>query len=210
MKQMRRAARRIGAAAFTLLALLALTLGLFLLPPIVHLLLDLANAADSLNVAAPVAHSLSDALVRDLLVGGAFDVPLSGEPLLSASERSHLIDVGVLFRILMIAGAISLAVLTTLFIRKRRWFYQALHDGALLLGTGAALVGGAFALAFDATFTFAHELLFPAGNWTFNPATDRLVQLYPMNFWLLAAISFCVVLVGAAALGLSLARGRRR
>lgn len=207
---MRRAARRIGAAAVTLLALLALTLGLFLLPPIVHLLLDLANAAENLNVAAPVAHSLSDALVRDLLVGGAFDVPLSGEPLLSASERSHLVDVGVLFRILMIAGAISLAVLTTLLIRKRRWFYQALHDGALLLGTGAALVGGAFALAFDATFTFAHELLFPAGNWTFNPATDRLVQLYPMNFWLLAAISFCVVLVGAAALGFSLARGQRR
>ena len=207
---MRRAARRIAAAAFTLLALIALTLGLFLLPPVVHLLLDLANASESLNVAAPVAHSLSDALVRDLLVGGAFDVPLSGEPLLSASERSHLVDVGVLFRILMIAGAVSLAVLTALFIRKRRWFYQALHDGALLLGTGAALVGGAFALAFDATFTFAHELLFPAGNWTFNPATDRLVQLYPMNFWLLAAISFCVVLVGAAALGLSLARGRRR
>ncbi len=207
---MRRAARRIAAAAFTLLALIALTLGLFLLPPVVHLLLDLANASENLNVAAPVAHSLSDALVRDLLVGGAFDVPLSGEPLLSASERSHLVDVGVLFRILMIAGTISLAVLTALFIRKRRWFYQALHDGALLLGTGAALVGGAFALAFDATFTFAHELLFPAGNWTFNPATDRLVQLYPMNFWLLAAISFCVVLVGAAALGLSLARGRRR
>lgn len=207
---MRRAARRIAAAAFTLLALIALTLGLFLLPPVVHLLLDLANASENLNVAAPVAHSLSDALVRDLLVGGAFDVPLSGEPLLSASERSHLVDVGVLFRILMIAGAISLAVLTALFIRKRCWFYQALHDGALLLGTGAALVGGAFALAFDATFTFAHELLFPAGNWTFNPATDRLVQLYPMNFWLLAAISFCVVLVGAAALGLSLARGRRR
>jgi integral membrane protein (TIGR01906 family) len=207
---MRRAARRIAAAAFTLLALIALTLGLFLLPPVVHLLLDLANASESLNVAAPVAHSLSDALVRDLLVGGAFDVPLSGEPLLSASERSHLVDVGVLFRILMIAGAVSLAVLTALLIRKRRWFFQALHDGALLLGTGAALVGGAFALAFDATFTFAHELLFPAGNWTFNPATDRLVQLYPMNFWLLAAISFCVVLVGAAALGLSLARGRRR
>ncbi len=91
MKQMRRAARRIGAAAFTLLALLALTLGLFLLPPVVHLLLDLADAAEILNVAAPVAHSLSDALVRDLLVGGAFDVPLSGEPLLSASERSHLV-----------------------------------------------------------------------------------------------------------------------
>ena len=52
---MRRAARRIGAAAFTLLALLALTLGLFLLPPVVHLLLDLADAAESLNVAAATA-----------------------------------------------------------------------------------------------------------------------------------------------------------
>jgi integral membrane protein (TIGR01906 family) len=207
---MRRAARRIAAAAFTLLALLAITLGLFLLPPVVHLLLELADAAESLNVPVSVAHSLSDALVRDLLLNGAFDAPLSGEPLLSASERAHLVDVGVLFRNLMIAGAASLAALATLFIRKRRWFYQALRDGAILLGAGAALVGGAFVVAFDATFTFAHELLFPAGNWTFNPATDRLVQLYPMNFWLLAAVSFCVVLVGAAALGLLLALSRRR
>lgn len=210
MRQVRRAARRIGASFLTLLALIAGTLGLFLLPPVVHLLLDLADAAENLNVAPSVAYALSDELVRDLLVGGTFGVPLGAEPLLSDSERSHLADVGVLFRVLMVAGAISLAALTTLFIRKRRWFYQALHDGALLLGTGAVLVGGAFAFAFDATFTFAHELLFPGGNWTFNPATDRLVQLYPMNFWLLAAIIFCVVLVGAAVLGISLARSRRR
>ena len=210
MRLWRRAARRIGAAAVTLLALLALNLGLFLLPPVTHLLLDFAGSAERLNVAAPIAQALSDSLVRDLLISGAFDVPLNGVSLLSASERSHLVDVGVLFRILMFAGAIAIAVLATLFIRQRRWFYQALYDGALLLGTGAAIVGGAFALAFDATFTFAHELLFPAGNWTFNPATDRLVQLYPIDFWLLAAISFCVVLVGAAALGIALSRGRRR
>jgi len=210
VKQMRRAARRIGAAFLTLLALIAGTLGLFLLPPVVHLLLDLADAADNLNVAAPVAHALSDELVRDLLVGGTFGVPLGAEPLLSDSERSHLVDVGVLFRILMIVGAISLAALTTLFIRRRRWFFQALHDGALLLATGAVLAGGAFAFAFDATFTFAHELLFPGGNWTFDPATERLVQLYPMNFWLLTAISFCLVLVGAAALGILFARSQRR
>jgi integral membrane protein (TIGR01906 family) len=207
---MRRAARRIGAAALTLLALLALTLGLFLLPPVTHLFLGVAGSADALNFEQAVTHALSDALVRDLLFGGAFDVPLNADPLLSASERSHLVDVGALFRILMAAGVLSLVALAGLYLRKRRWFFQGLHDGALLLGIGAAAVGGAFTFAFDATFTFAHELLFPAGNWTFNPATDRLVQLYPMNFWVWAAICFCVVLIGAAALGGSIARGRRR
>jgi len=60
---------------------------------------------------------------------------------------------------------------------------EGVRDGAVLLGAGAALVGGAFLFAFDATFTAAHQLLFPAGTWTFNPATDRLVQLYPETFW---------------------------
>jgi integral membrane protein (TIGR01906 family) len=210
VKLVRRAARRIGTAALTLLTLLALTLALFLLPPVTHLFLGVAGSADALNVEHAVAHALSDALVRDLLVGGAFDVPLNADPLLSASERSHLVDVGVLFRALMAGGALALVALVGLYLRKRRWFFQGLHDGALLLGAGAAVVGGAFTFAFDATFTFAHELLFPAGNWTFNPATDRLVQLYPMNFWVWAATCFCVVLVGAAAIGLSIARGRRR
>jgi integral membrane protein (TIGR01906 family) len=52
----------------------------------------------------------------------------------------------------------------------------------------------AFALAFDATFSFFHGLIFAAGTWTFNPATDRLVQLYPQRFWILAALLFCVTL----------------
>lgn len=210
MRPVRRTARRIGIAVLALLALLALTLGLFLLPPITHLLLDVAGSAEALDVDHAVASSLSDALVRDLLTGGNFDAPLNAAPLLSASERSHLVDVGSLFRLLMAAGALAVAVLIALYRRKRRWFFQGLHDGALLLGAGAAVVGGAFALAFDATFTFAHELLFPAGNWMFNPATDRLVQLYPMSFWVWTAMSFCAVLVGAATIGFLIARGRRR
>ena len=43
------------------------------------------------------------------------------------------------------------------------------------------------ALAFGALFTLFHELAFPAGNWAFDPATQRLVQLYPLGFWQVAA-----------------------
>jgi integral membrane protein (TIGR01906 family) len=70
----------------------------------------------------------------------------------------------------------------------------AIRDGAALIVGGALAAAAAFALAFDATFTFFHSLFFAAGTWTFNPETDRLVQLYPQDFWVLAALLFCLVL----------------
>lgn len=197
-------------AAAVLIALVALTLLIFLLPPVVHALLDLASAPTLLGVESLVARGLSDELVSDLLFGGTFDAQLNGDPFLSAAERSHLVDVGVLFRGLVLLGAGALALLSLLAMRRRRWVLQGVRDGAVLLGTGAALVGGAFLFAFDATFTAAHQLLFPAGTWTFNPATDRLVQLYPETFWVAAAIGFCAVLVVTAATGFRVARRRRR
>ena len=210
MNALRRAARRALLAAAVLTALLALTLLLFLLPPVVHALLDLASAPALLGVDPEAARGLSDQLVGDLLFGGTFDAQLGGEVFLSASERSHLVDVGVLFRGLVLIGAGALALLSLLAIRRRRWALQGIRDGAVLLGVGAALVGAAFLFAFDATFTAAHQLLFPAGTWTFNPATDHLVQLYPEAFWVTAAIGFCVVLVLIAVTGFRVARRRRR
>jgi integral membrane protein (TIGR01906 family) len=78
--------------------------------------------------------------------------------------------------------------------RRRTWLRAAARDGALLIAGGALAAAAAFALAFDATFSFFHGLFFAAGTWTFNPATDRLVQLYPERFWILAALLFCVTL----------------
>ena len=210
MNALRRVARRALLAVVVLVALLALTLLLFLLPPVVHALLDLSSAPALLGVEPPTAYALSDALVRDLLFGGAFDAQLGDEVFLSAAERSHLVDVGVLFRALTLIGAGALALLLVLAVRRRRWVLQGVRDGAVLLGGGAALVGGAFLFAFDATFTAAHQLLFPVGTWTFNPATDRLVQLYPESFWVASAIGFCAVLVATAATGFRAARRRRR
>ena len=207
---LRHVARRALLAVVVLVALLALTLLLFLLPPVVHALLDLAHAPTLLGVEPLIARGLSDQLVRDLLFGGTFDAQLGGEVFLSSSERSHLVDVGVLFRGLVLVGAGALALLSVLAIGRRRWVLQGIRDGAVLLGAGAAFVGGAFLIAFDATFTTAHQLLFPAGTWTFNPATDHLVQLYPEPFWVAAAIGFCAVLMAAAATGFRLARRRRR
>jgi uncharacterized membrane protein len=37
--------------------------------------------------------------------------------------------------------------------------------------------------AFDRLFELFHEVFFPPGSYLFDPATDRLVQLFPFAFW---------------------------
>ena len=194
MKSLRRFLRRalfaLAAAALTIAA----TTAIFLTPPVVHLLLGVSDAPATLGVEPAVAEGLSDALVGDLLTDGAFDAPLGGAPLLSAGERSHLVDVGGLLRTVLGAGVGGLLLLGFARLRRRTWLRAAARDGALLIAGGALAAAAAFALAFDATFSFFHALFFAAGTWTFNPATDRLVQLYPERFWILAALLFCVTL----------------
>ena len=55
-------------------------------------------------------------------------------------------------------------------------------------------------VAFDALFETFHEVLFPAGSYTFDPATERLVQLFPFQFWQETAIVVGVVIVAGCAL----------
>ena len=194
MKPLRRLLRRallaLAAAALTI----ATSTAIFLTPPVVHLLLRVSDAPAALGVEPAMAEALSDALVGDLLTDGTFDAPLGDAPLLSAEERAHLVDVGGLLRAVLIAGLGGLLVLALARHRRRAWLRVAIRDGALLIAGGALAAAAAFALAFDATFSFFHGLFFAAGTWTFNPATDRLVQLYPERFWILAALLFCVSL----------------
>jgi len=191
---LRRLLRRALLALAAVALAIAATTAIFLTPPVVHLLLGVSDAPATLGVEPAVAEGLSDALVGDLLTGGAFDAPLGDTPLLSAEERSHLVDVGGLLRAVLLSGIGGLVILTLARRRRRSWLRVAIRDGAALIAIGALVATAAFTLAFDTTFSFFHGLFFAAGTWTFNPVTDRLVQLYPEPFWVLAALLFCVTL----------------
>ena len=75
--------------------------------------------------------------------------------------------------------------------------------------TVVTIVGGVLALVFfDAAFALFHRLFFAEGSWTFDAGTERLVQLFPYQFWVESTIVVGVVVV---ALSLLLAWvGRRR
>ena len=50
-------------------------------------------------------------------------------------------------------------------------------------------------VAFDQAFEVFHELFFAGGTYTFDPATDRLVQLFPIQFWEETTLALGIVLV---------------
>jgi integral membrane protein (TIGR01906 family) len=156
----------------------------------------------------------TNAILHDLVVGPPdFAVTVNGAPVLVERERAHMRDVrGVFvgFALLAIVAALALVVLVVGARRmshpERAW--SAIGAGMRGLIVAVVVAGIVAAVAFDALFELFHRLLFPAGSYTFDPRTDRLVQLFPFDFWSETAIVLGVVIVVMAA-GVAVVAGRR-
>ena len=198
----------------TALSLLGLSLVLLLLPLYMHPALDAAGAPGRLGVSPAEARALSDRTVAELLLGPgtfAFAGP-DGRPFYGADEAGHLRDVRlVLYGFLALVGLSSVAVAGAL---ARGWRRAAVWQGLARGGAGLVvllLAGGLFAiLAFELAFELFHRLLFPGGNWAFDPGTQRLVQLYPLAFWQLTTAALGLLASGSGVLLWFVARRRER
>jgi integral membrane protein (TIGR01906 family) len=143
----------------------------------------------------------TNAILSDLVLGPPnFDVEVAGAAVLTERERSHMRDVrGVFagFAILAVVAAIGLVVLYAGARRARhvdRW-WRGVRNGARGLVL-VVIVGGVVAyVAFDAAFEIFHRLFFAGGTYLFDPATDRLVQLFPFRFWQETTIALGVTIV---------------
>ena len=93
-------------------------------------------------------------------------------------------DVRTVFRGLWVLAAISVVILVAASRRSdRAGTWRAVRGGAIGLTIGVVVVGVVGLVAFDRLFELFHEVFFPAGSYLFDPATDRLVQLFPFQFW---------------------------
>jgi integral membrane protein (TIGR01906 family) len=166
---------------------------------------DRAGSAALTGYAPADVHAATDSIVHDLIFGGAFDVQVAGAAVLDPAEQSHMRDVRAAFGNFTLVSVVSLAALVLAAWRGRYsavrvTVWQAIRRGAswlvvLLVGLGVVAV-----VAFDAAFELFHQLLFPGGNFDFDPRTEKLVQLFPVPFWSDTALAF-----GAAAIAVSLA-----
>jgi len=143
----------------------------------------------------------TNAILHDLVVGPpSFDVTIAGQPVLEARERNHMQDVRQVFSLfygLAVLAGIALVALIVGAHRaghpERAW--RAISTGMRWLVAGVVVAGVIATFFFDAAFELFHRLFFPSGSYTFDPRTDRLVQLFPFDFWSETTIVLGVVIL---------------
>ena len=206
---------RLAVALATAIAILGATIALVAEPLYLDGALDRAGSARNLGVTAAEARAISESVVLELVAGpGSFTQTMTGPDgarvrVFVASEASHLRDVRTLLLLVVAAVLASGAVLVVGAGRVRgAWFWRAVARGAAGLALTLLAVGVFFAVAFDAAFTLFHLVAFPGGNWSFDPSTERMVQLYPTAFWQEVTVVLAVLAIGLAAATWLLARRR--
>ncbi len=149
------------------------------------------------------------AMLGDLFLDGDFGESLDGAaPLLDASERSHMGDVGGVVRTLLIIElvAVGTVLLTGHRLRGERGRRARLQMRAAVgVGAAAIVLGALFAFAFDPAFAAFHALFFAAGTWQFGPDSN-LIRLFPEPFWFRTSLYAGLTIVLAAVLAALVAR----
>lgn len=187
-------------AISTIVVIVAVAIALFLNPVWVGFEQDRTGAAGLTGFTSQQVHDVTGGILRDLAIGPpAFDQVVDGAPVLNERERSHMVDVRgvfIAFGGLALLGALTL-VNARIASRGATWFRRSVGAGATVLAV-LVLVGGVIVtIAFDQAFEVFHRLFFAGGTYTFDPRTDRLVQLFPDAFWAETSIA-----VGAAILAI--------
>lgn len=209
--------RRLIAGIGTAIVILGLAAAIMLLPPVMNLGLEIGGSAAILGVEPEVARRASELSVQELIIGPGtftFAVTPGGQPFYGPAEAGHMQNVRVVvygFFGLVLAGAIAVALSTRRMSRPDS--LRAVRAGATGLVLVFAIVGIGLVVAFDALFTLFHLIVFPGGGWRFDPATQRIVQLYPTPFWefaagIIAALSVGIGLLVIVITSVRLHRGR--
>jgi integral membrane protein (TIGR01906 family) len=155
----------------------------------------------------------TDAILSDLVFGPpTFDVQVDGQAVLNERERSHMADVRTVFTEFALVAVVSLVVVIAGWVVLRhsspRTFWRSIRWGSAVLAVVVVVVGAIGLFAFDAVFEVFHRLFFAGGTYTFDPRTDRLVQLFPDAFWLETSLAVGAVILAICVMAWLLA-GRR-
>ncbi len=183
---------------------------LFLNPVWIGFDQDRSDVARITGYTSAQVHDVTGSILSDLVFGPPnFTANVNGAEVLQQRERSHMVDVRAVIMTLGLVALVATVLLVALGLasRGRRWFWRAVGTGASVLVWGVIVVGVAFALFFDQAFEIFHQAFFPPGTYMFDPRTDRLVQLFPDQFWSETSVAIALAVL---LLALGVALGVRR
>jgi len=186
-------------AVATALVITGASIALFFNPAWVSFAQGRANAAAYTGWTPAEVDAVTRDVVLEVWFGpGTFGQQVAGQAVFNERERAHMVDVrGVVLAFsALVAAALAVLLVGVVAARGSGWFRRAVALGAGGLAIGAVVIGGAFLVFFDTAFTLFHQLFFAQGTWSFDPATDRLVQLFPYQFWTETTVAIAVVGLG--------------
>jgi integral membrane protein (TIGR01906 family) len=193
-------------AAATALVILGASIAPFATPWFLRLEQDRTGVGALTGYSGPELDLVTSQILGDLFLwqGDFIVAGADVAPVLNDRERSHMLDVrGVFagFELLVLASIVVLvlAIRWSRDVASRGAVWRAVGSGARALVIALVVAGALAVFAFDAAFELFHRLFFNAGSYTFDPRTDRLVQLFPEQFWSETAIA-----VGAVAIVIAL------
>jgi integral membrane protein (TIGR01906 family) len=129
---------------------------------------------------------VTGSILSDLVFGPPrFAVQVNGVQVLDPREVSHMADVR---SVMMTLGALALLALVALVAAaatngRKRAFWEGIRLGSGVLIAGVFVIGAAFAVFFDQMFLIFHDIFFAPGTFAFDPSKEKLVQLFPDQFW---------------------------
>ncbi|HYM84228.1 MAG TPA: DUF1461 domain-containing protein [Candidatus Dormibacteraeota bacterium] len=198
-------------AISTILLLVALGIAPFFTGTWIYPAQDRTGAEALTGWPPTTVHDVTGRVVGDLLLGpGRFDQTVDGRAVFDEAEASHLRDVRHV--VLAFGGVALLAAVVLLVVGaivRTPVFWPAVRAGASVLAVVVVALAVFALVAFDTAFELFHRLFFAAGTYSFDPATSRLVRLFPEAFWSQTAMAIGGFLIALALVTRALA-GRAR
>ena len=155
--------------------------------------------------------TVSARILADVVIGPPeFAAAIDGQPVLDVAERAHMVDVYNVMRVFEALVAVAFLTLIAIAWKKRRhgWMWRAVARGSGTLAIFGIVVGIAVVFFFDQAFLVFHLIVFPKGNFAFDPRTERLTQLFEDQFWTETSVGIALVGV-VVAIGITLLARRR-
>lgn len=195
----------------TVVVIVGVTVVVFFNPVWIDIAQGRAGVPAVIGYTPEQVRTATGAILADLIVGPPdFAVAIDGEAVLGPTERSHMVDVrSVVLPLATLLAVVTVALAAVLAANRRSaWVWRAVARGSAALVGVAVIVGVAVVFFFDAAFLLFHLVFFPQGNFMFDPRTQRLVQLFPGQFWTETATGIAFVGLALAIVVTLLARRR--
>ncbi len=184
----------IGSTALLLFLMFSLVLGIGLSKPIYGVLQKPLGVADYIGISQSDLDNVTDVFcdytrgVRDNL-DVTVTVDGAQEQMFNEREISHMVDVKNLYlagvQISYFLAAMAIQAFTALFItHQHKTIYRVHSRVSFVFLLVCAALGVYFAVDFNGFWTNVHLILFTNNLWLLNPATDRMIRMFPLEFFL--------------------------